>query len=72
MDNIPENADKVFSGILFDVYQWPQTLYDGKEVTFEAVSRRPTVQVIAVKGDEIVLLHEEQPMKALSFNLIGG
>lgn len=59
---IPEHAKKVFSGILFDVYQWQQEQFDGAILTFEKVKRRDTVGVIAVMPDKkIVLLEQEQP-----------
>src|SRR5215467_9321922 len=32
---IPEHAERVFQGKIFDVYQWPQKLYDGSTATFE-------------------------------------
>lgn len=57
---IPEHAKKVFSGILFDIYQWEQTLYDGSTTTFErAVRRAGGAQVIAVTKDHSILLCEQ-------------
>ena len=32
---IPENAKRVFKGIIFDVYQWEQELYNGSKAVFE-------------------------------------
>ena len=59
---IPENAKRVFSGILFDVYQWEQEQFDGSVKTFEKVRRRDTVGVLAVTTEQkIVLLEQEQP-----------
>jgi hypothetical protein len=29
----PASAKKVFEGVLYDVYQWPQKLYDGSTAT---------------------------------------
>lgn len=62
MSRIPDHATRVFSGVLFDVYQWEQTLFDGTTATFEAVRRAPSVQVLATTGDgRMILLREEQP-----------
>ena len=59
---IPHDAKKVFSGVIFDVYQWEQKLFDGKLATFEKVKRRDTVGVISVLSNKkIVLLEQEQP-----------
>lgn len=62
MAKIPEHAKCVFKGILFDVYQWEQELFDKTHTTFEAIKRIPTVQIIATTPqNKIILLKEEQP-----------
>lgn len=59
---IPTRAKIVFSGIIFDVYQWEQEMFDGSIETFEKVKRRDTVGVLTVSPDKkIVLLEQEQP-----------
>lgn len=59
---IPEDAKKVFSGILFEVYQWEQKQFDGTMKTFEKAKRRDTVGVLAITKDKkILLLDQEQP-----------
>jgi len=71
--SIPKNAKQVFSGIIFDVYQWPQTLYDGSTATFEMLSRPHSLQVLPTMGNKIILSHEIQPpMKHAKFTLLGG
>ena len=45
---MPEHAKKVFSGVMFDVYQWEQEMYDGSTATFEKLTRPDTAQVIPV------------------------
>ncbi len=45
---IPEGAKCVFSGVIYDVYQWPQKMYDGSTATFEMLRRPDTVKIIAV------------------------
>lgn len=70
---IPENAKKVFSGILFDVYQWEQEQFDGTIKTFEKVKRQDTVGVLAVTTDQrIILLVQEQPGTKLFLGTPGG
>jgi len=69
---IPAHAKKVFQGQIFSVYQWEQELYDGTKATFEALKRPGTIQIIATQGDQILLSHEEQPTKSLSYSFLGG
>lgn len=58
---IPPQAERVFEGQIFDVYQWPQTMFDGSIHTFEMLRRPDTIAVIAVDGDKILVLDDEQP-----------
>ena len=70
---IPPHAKKVFSGVMFDVWQWEQEQYDGSTATFEKLSRPDTVQVIPLMDDgRILLLKEEQPGKAPFISSAGG
>lgn len=57
---IPENATKVFEGIIFDVYQWEQELFDGSTKTFEMLTRPDTVLVVALDDDDQVVVMREQ------------
>ncbi len=69
---IPKEAKKVFSGIMFDVYQWKQKMYDGSYQTFEMIARAPSTDVIAIVDDKIIVLMQEQPTKPLFPSLPGG
>jgi ADP-ribose pyrophosphatase len=70
---IPRNAKRAFKGILFDVYQWKQKMFDGSIEEFEAVRRVPSVQVIAVtNAKKILLLRESQPGTKSFISLPGG
>jgi ADP-ribose pyrophosphatase len=69
---IPKEAERVFKGIIFDVYQWQQKMYDGNTKTFEMLRRPDTVKVLAVKDGTIVMLDEEQPHYGREFELPGG
>lgn len=70
---IPANAQKVFKGKLFDIYQWKQELFDGKKVTFEKLKRPDTVNVIPITSNgEIVISEQEQPGTDPFIGCLGG
>src|SRR3989338_10465949 len=70
---IPDNAKKCFGGVLFDVYQWEQELYDGSKTTFEKLKRPDTVVVFPVLDDgRIILTEQEQPNKKNFIGATGG
>lgn len=69
---IPPNAKKVFDGIIFDVYQWEQEMFDGTTSTFEMLKRPNTIEVIATVGDKILLSKQSQPNKKDFYSLFGG
>ena len=59
---IPDHAKKVFDGVVFDVYQWEQELFDGSKAVFEKIKRLDTVMIIPVMSDgKIILLNQQQP-----------
>ena len=70
---IPNHAKRVFKGVLFDVYQWEQELYDGSKTTFEKLKRPDTVVVFPVLPDgRILLTEQEQPGKTPFIGATGG
>ena len=69
---IPEQAQKMFKGIIFDVYQWQQELYDGSHATFEMLKRPDTVRAICVKEGKIVVLEQEQPGVGMFYDFPSG
>lgn len=70
---IPTHAKKVFSGIMFDIYQWEQQLYNRRTTTFEKISRTDTVSVIPVTTDKkIILSQQEQPGTEPFTGSLGG
>ena len=69
---IPPEAKQVFKGVIFDVYQWPQKMFDGSEATFEMLKRPDTVKILAIKDGKIVMLDEEQPDHKRGYELPGG
>lgn len=69
---IPDNAQRVFRGVIYDVYQWPQTMFDGSTKTFEMLKRADTVEIIAIHDNKLVVLNEEQPNLPLHYTLPAG
>lgn len=70
---IPANATKVFQGVIFEVFQWSQKMFDGSSATFEMLKRADTTQAIAVTTDKkIIVLDEHQPVKGHFISLPGG
>ncbi len=43
---IPDSAKRMFEGIIFDVYQWKQTQFDGTTRDFEMLKRPDTVVIL--------------------------
>lgn len=70
---LPPHAKKVFSGVIFDVYQWEQTMFDGSTETFEKLVRPDTVVVFPILDDgRIMLTQQEQPGKEPFIGAAGG
>lgn len=70
---IPASAKRVFKGEIFDVYQWPQKMYDGSMQTFEKIKRTDTVSIIPVTEDgKIILAKQQQPARKPYTGLIAG
>lgn len=70
---IPDHAKKVFSGVLFDVYQWEQELFNGARTVFEKIRRPDTVVVFPVLDDgRILLTEQEQPGSEPFIGATGG
>lgn len=70
---IPEHAKLVFKGVIFDVYQWKQELFDGTKATFEKIKRPDTVVVFPVFEDGTIMLAEqEQSGKEPFISAFGG
>ncbi len=69
---IPEQAELRFAGEIFDVYQWPQELYDGTTATFEMLRRHDTAVVVAIKDSKIVITRQKQPRKDWFYAYPGG
>lgn len=69
---IPKDAKKVFDGVLFDIYQWQQKMFDGSCETFEKARKPDTVNIIPVKDGKIFLTDQEQPGTKPFITVPGG
>lgn len=69
---IPQHAKMVFKGVLFEIWQWEQTLYDGSTKTFEKAVRPDSVAVIPVFEDKVIIQVQEQPQMAHPFYSLPG
>jgi ADP-ribose pyrophosphatase len=70
---LPADAKKVFTGEIFDVYQWQQEMYDGSFATFERLKRKDTVLVIPITTEgKILITHQQQPHKDDFISFAGG
>jgi ADP-ribose pyrophosphatase len=70
---LPDDARKVFSGSIFDVWQWDQEMYDGSKGLFERVWRHDYAYIIGVLPDGKILLQEdEQPDRGSVLTPAGG
>jgi ADP-ribose pyrophosphatase len=70
---IPSNAKQVFSGKIFNVWQWDQKQFDSTLATFEKIKRTDTVNIIPITPDgKIILSKQEQPGIKPFIGVIGG
>jgi ADP-ribose pyrophosphatase len=69
---VPEQAKRVFKGVIYEVYQWQQQMFDGTYATFEMLKRPDTVKVLAEKDNTLIILDQEQPGQAAFYDLPGG
>jgi ADP-ribose pyrophosphatase len=69
---IPDQAERVFKGMIFDTYQWPQKLFDGSSHRFEMLKRTDTVTAICVVEDKILVIDDEQPHLGSRRSFPGG
>lgn len=71
---LPENAELMFEGEIFDVYQWDQLAFDGKtKLKFEKLKRFDSVRIIALLNDGKILINkEEQPGTGLFYDTPAG
>lgn len=62
MSNTPPHAKKVFSGKIFDIWQWEQEMFDGSTAIFERAKRLDAVTVVPITPEgRIILTRQLQP-----------
>ena len=72
-EHFPPEAKLVFKGVLFDVYQWNQRMFDGSYRTFERLKRRDAVIVVPITDEGTILVSEqEQPAREPFYTTAGG
>lgn len=69
---LPNNAVCVYKGVIFEVWQWEQKMFDGRTEIFERAWRAPSALVIATVGDKIVIEEQSQPDHADYLSLPSG
>lgn len=69
---LPANAKLVFKGTIFEIWQWPQKMFDGSTKIFEKAWRWPGLEIIATVGDKIIIEEEDQPDHRNTLNLPSG
>lgn len=69
---VPEKAELVFKGEIFDVYQWEQKLYDDSLATFEMLKRPDTVIIIPLVDNELIYIVDKQPPSQNKIGFPGG
>lgn len=70
---LPPGARIVFKGKIFEVWQWPQKMFDGSEEIFECLRRPDTAISIATIDNTIMVQTQKQPHRAQFFlSLPGG
>lgn len=70
---MPDHAEKVFSGVVFNVWQWEQKLYDGRTTTFEKLERIDSACIIPVlENGNILLIDQRQPGIDTYLGIPGG
>lgn len=71
-EGLPPHAKLVFKGVIFEVWQWDQKMFDGTTAIFEKIWRYPTVEMIATVGDKIMIENQDQPDRPGSITLVSG
>ncbi|MCA9388579.1 NUDIX hydrolase [Candidatus Berkelbacteria bacterium] len=68
----PKNAKLIAGGERFQIWSWSHAFDDGTKGTYERVKRRPTVEVVALQKDRVVVIRETQPYKGSFLSFPGG
>ena len=70
---IPDYATRVFKGVLFEVWQWKQKMFDGSTQTYEAVRRPDYAGIIPIlENGKFVVIEQQQPGSKAFYSFPGG
>lgn len=69
---IPKESRCVFRGVVFDVFQWKQKMFDGSQAVFEKIKRVDTVHVIPVIDGKLFFAKQRQPGGKTYLSCLGG
>jgi ADP-ribose pyrophosphatase len=69
---LPGPAERVFKGVIFDIYHWPQRMFDGSVEIFEMLKRPDTVIVVPVVDRQILIVEDVQPSRPMRLSFPGG
>jgi ADP-ribose pyrophosphatase len=72
MQDLPTGAQKVFDGVIFDVYHWQQEQFDGTTKTFECIKRPNIAVIVPIIDGKILIMREEQPGRPPYWGLPAG
>ncbi|MFA7284629.1 MAG: NUDIX hydrolase [Candidatus Absconditabacterales bacterium] len=73
MTKIPAHAKIVYDGLIYQVYQRDQTMFDGSIRTFEEIKRPSSVFALPIVDRKIVVSYQKQPGRTEPYwSLIGG
>ena len=68
-----EGAKIVFTGVTFKTWQWQQELYDGSQATYESLSRKDTVTILAfTENNKLLMTRQIQPGRSEFWSFPGG
>lgn len=57
---IPVDAKLKYNGKIFEIYQWKQTLFDGRQKVYEGLKRKDSVNIILIKKKNKIILSRQQ------------
>lgn len=70
---IPDHARVAFKGVIHEIWQWEQEMFDGTFSLYEVVKRKNTVTILAVTTDKkIIVNYEQQPHRGKFIAISGG
>lgn len=69
---IPDNAKRVFNGVVFDVFQWQQEQFDDSLRTFEMLKRADSVTALAIVDDKLLAIDEDQSHRGQKITFPSG